>query len=266
MENFKKITSAAEMIATIRTIGIIPFTRCSVPGWSIQELTDPDYWFTTSDQLGPWDWKIEALHEGILYGKFISRSSCFATETMYRHLMNWRRSRLYYQMAEGGEYRVTTVDQRLHKHLAPILLNEIRRRESLESSELRKVLEEVVPVATRKKVGGYIEKHLIPKIDRQAIDFLMAFLDMGTWTLVGDVSRVYRGPNHEYKGWQRNIVTTPEALLDDSVLPPFLADSTPRHDTHVDCTPEESRDFLVQSILQYFPDAPSALNKLIDGK
>ncbi len=109
MDSLKKINSVAEMIATIRAVGMIPFTKCKVKGWSIQEMTDPDYWFTTSDQLGPWDWKIEALHEGIIYGKYISRSSCFATEEMYRHLMNWRRSLPYYQMAEGGEFKATAV-------------------------------------------------------------------------------------------------------------------------------------------------------------
>ena len=61
-------------------------------GWSIEELTHPDFWFYSSDVLGPWDWKIDAIHEGMIYGKYISRRSAFATEEMYRHLMNWRRS------------------------------------------------------------------------------------------------------------------------------------------------------------------------------
>lgn len=191
MDSLKKINSAAALIATIRAVGMIPFTKCKVKGWSIQEMTDPDYWFTTSDQLGPWDWKIEALHEGIIYGKYISRSSSFATEEMYRHLMNWRRSLPYYQMAEGGEFKATTIDQRLHKYLSPVLLEEIRKHESLENSELRSVLEKVVPLDVRKKVGGYVGKHLVPKIDKQATDFLMGYLDMGTWTLIGEINRVY---------------------------------------------------------------------------
>ena len=146
-----------------------------------------------------------------------------------------------------------------------MLLAEIRKHESLENSELRSVLEKVVPLDVRKKVGGYVGKHLVPKIDKQATDFLMGYLDMGTWTLIGEINRVYRGPNCEYKGWQRNIVTTPEALLDDSVLPPFHAALDAKPATHIDCSPQESREFIIQRVRQFFPEATIALEKLIDG-
>lgn len=252
---------------------MVPFSRCSVPGWSIQEMTDPDFWFTSSDQLGPWDWKIEALHDGLVYGRFIDRSSCFATEEMYRHLMNWRRSRPYYKMAEGGRYKAVTINDRLHKYIAPAILAAIRENGSLESSALRGVVERDVPVNVRKKVGGYIGKHLLPKVDKQATDAVMGYLDMGTWTLVGDITRVYRGPNCEYKGWQRNTLSTPEALLDVIQKPSenpfwvkFIDDSTDQHETaKIDCSPEESRLFIIEKIRQFFPDATAAIEKLIDG-
>lgn len=33
-------------------------------------MTYPEYWFTSSDQLGPWDWKISVIRESdIAYGK-----------------------------------------------------------------------------------------------------------------------------------------------------------------------------------------------------
>ncbi|MEE1080891.1 MAG: hypothetical protein U0L19_07220 [Bacteroidales bacterium] len=35
-------------------------------------MTYPEYWFTSSDQLGPWDWKISVIRESdIAYGKFL---------------------------------------------------------------------------------------------------------------------------------------------------------------------------------------------------
>ena len=63
------IDSPEKMIKAIREIGLIPFFKSPVSGWSIEELTHPDYWFYTSDELGPWDWKIDAFHDGISYGK-----------------------------------------------------------------------------------------------------------------------------------------------------------------------------------------------------
>ena len=85
------INSAAGMIAAIREIGLVPLFKSPVSGWSIEELTHPDWWFYTSDKLGPWDWKIDAVHEGIIYGKDIARRATFATGNMYRHPMTWRR-------------------------------------------------------------------------------------------------------------------------------------------------------------------------------
>ncbi len=269
MEKIRPIASPEAMISIIRTIGIVPFSKCSVPGWSIQEMTDPDFWFTTSDQLGPWDWKVDAVQSGIVYGKFLSRKSAFATEEMYRHLMNWRRSLPYYRMAEGGRYKATTIDDRLHKYLSPVLLSAIRKHETLDSSELRGILEKEVPLEVRKKVGGYVGKNLIPKVTKQAVDFIMQFLEMGTWTVVGDITRVYRGPNCEYKGWQRNSITTPDLLfkvMDQPSEAPFwakiLEDETTRASMPL-CSPEESRDHIIQAVSKFFPDAPEALKKMI---
>ena len=39
------IDSPQSMSAAIRQAGIIPFVRNTVPGWSIEELTAPGYWF-----------------------------------------------------------------------------------------------------------------------------------------------------------------------------------------------------------------------------
>ena len=260
------------MIDLIRAVGIIPFSKCTVPGWSIQEQTDPNFWFTTSDQLGPWDWKVDAVREGIVYGKFLSRKSAFATEEIYRHLMNWRRSLPYYGMAEGGRYKATTIDARLQKHISPILLNAIRTHETLDSSELRTILEHEVPEKDRKLVGGHMMKYLLPKVTKQAVDFLTQYLEMGTWTVVGDIERVFRGPNCEYKGWQRNSITTPELLIgtapQNSEPQPFWARFVEDSSTDalsVDCTPEESLQYILEAVSRYFPAAPAALEKLIRG-
>lgn len=263
------IDSPQRMIAAIREIGMIPFFKSPVSGWSIEELTHPDSWFYSSDVLGPWDWKIDAVHEGIIYGKYISRKAAFATEEMYRHLMNWRRSLPKYQVAEGGEYKATTIDDRLQKYLSPILLSSIRENETLDSSQIRAILERELPIDLRKKVGGHMEKYLIPKVTKQAVDFLLGYLNMGTWTVIGDISRVYRGPNCEYKGWQRNTVTTPEAIFKNSESPSeqpiwakFIEDDN-GHDNVVDCSPEESRQFIISRLTSLFPGNRTMFEKLI---
>ena len=89
-----QITSPEAMCDAIRAAGIIPFFKGPVPGFSIEELTPPEHWFASSDELGPWDWKIAAVQSGdIAYGKFLfGGKAAFATVEWFAHLHNWRLS------------------------------------------------------------------------------------------------------------------------------------------------------------------------------
>lgn len=318
------IRSAQDMMAVIEEIGIVPFSKNRVRGWSIEELTHPDWWPFTSGELGVWDWKVDAVREGFFYGKFIARKAAFATAQMYSHLMNWRRSLPQYIVAEGdrgkvgirgraadgGRGKADSIDERLQKYLSPVLLSAIREHGTLDTSEIRILLEQELPMELRRKVGGHIEKYLIPKITKQAVDFLLGFLDMGTWTIVGDITRVSRGPDNEYKGWQRNSITTPDALLgadgnclngegssnklndengwgsgnDDgcgdgygnwdgengrgdgkSEVPywaRFLEDDS-QTVLMPDCSPEESRQFILEHLTKLFPEGAKAFGQYI---
>ena len=239
------IDSPEAMVAAIRHFGILPFFRCGVPGWSVEELTAPGCWFSDEEDtfLGPWDWKIDAVREGdITYGKFLGGKAAFATVEWYRELMNWRRSQPRYRMAEGGRYRATTAHDKLMKRLAPVALGAIREAGALEARELRLICSanEKAPV----------------------MDSVIQFLQMGTWTVIGDFERVYRGPELTYRGWQRASNTTPDELFAAPALP--LASSslsaTSSSFSVVDplataLTPAASRARLIAHIREFFPVA-----------
>lgn len=270
---FHQIESPESMSAAIRQAGIIPFVRNTVPGWSIEELTAPGCWFMDDDAegvLGPWDWKIEVIREGdIAYGKFIRNKAAFATVEWYRHLMNWRRSLPKYRMAIGEEYPGKTHMDILYRNLSPTLLSAIRELGCVNGSDIRKILTERTTKEQRRKVVGCMEKYLLPEVKRPAADYLNQYLEMGTWTVVGDFERVYRGPNMEYRGWQRSSITTPDDLFGESETEggrPFWANIIEgcRSTTLPECSPEESRELLIGQILKNFPDSDrKELEKLI---
>lgn len=257
------IDSAESMIAAIRQVGIIPFFHNPVKGWSIQELTKPGYWFADNENgeggLGPWDWKIEAVREGdILYGKFLSNKAAFATPEWYRHLMNWRRSIPRFRMAVGEEFDARSQTDLIAKYLSPALLCEIKESRSIESARVRSILTEKVPIQTRQKIGGSMSKYLCPVVKKAACDNVLQYLEMGTWVVVGDFERVYRGANLEYKGWQRSTLTTPEEILGaeplDGTAPSWaklFVEDTGRKaaSSLVNCSPAESLDILVNHII-----------------
>ena len=50
------LNSAEELAELVNEIGFLPFFRNHIPGFSIEEHTPPERWF--SDTLeGPWEWK-----------------------------------------------------------------------------------------------------------------------------------------------------------------------------------------------------------------
>ncbi len=266
------INSAETMIGMIRKFGIVPFFRCGIPGWSIEENTDPNYWFYTSDELGPWDWKIDVVHEGdIAYGKFLSRKAAFATVEWYRHLMNWRRSAPKYRVALGAKCPAKTNGEKLLKYLAPMALQAIKENGALEMTDLRRICGERVTDYQIRTLGKNYQSLLRPSVKKNIIDTVMQFLDMGTWTVIGDFKRVYRGPTLEYKGWQRSSITTPDALFgcaaetqrsENPFWTKYLSEeSAPA--VRIDCTPEESRELLINHILEFFPAERENLEKII---
>lgn len=253
------INSPESMIHTIQQYGIIPFFHGKIPGWSIEELTDPECWFTSSEQLGPWDWKIDAVRQGnIAYGKFIRNKAAFATVEWYAHLMNWRRSLPQYRIPLGEEFPGNTLMDRLYKTLSPTLLSAIKEFGAMEPTEMRELLQERTTEEHLKTIGGSMNRYLFPKIKRTAVDFLNLYLEMGTWTVIGDFRRIYRGRNQEYTGWQRSSITIPELLFpnenEDNSNAPFWArlfSDSINYDSPtliVDCTPKESLDILIQHI------------------
>lgn len=296
MEKWKgKIDSPERMLEAIRHYGIVPFSKCGIPGWSIEEMTPKDWWFTSSDQLGPWDWRIEVIRSGeVAYAKYLRRKAGFATTELYGHLLNWRRSQERYSLDSPCECR--TVDDRLNALMAHAALDAIREHGAMESGELRLILEERVPVELRKSVGGHMEKYLLPKIKKTALEFVLQFLEMGCYVVDGDFQRVYRGPNAVYSGWQKASLTTPEALFggahaaaiggpaSDAAKGAEKNSSTPFWAKFIDgddapqgsmcqeksgsplfpsCTPEESLHTLVDHVCGFFPGSEKQLLKLL---
>lgn len=265
----RSVNSAETMIGTIREFGIIPFFRSGIPGWSIEELTDPDCWFYSSDVLGPWDWKIDVVREGdIAYGKFLSNKASFATVEWYRHLMNWRRANPKYRMALGEKFPAKTRSEKLMKYLSSVALEAIREHGALEMAELRSICGKKVTDYQIRSLGGRYSEVLRPSVKKNVMDSVMQFLDMGTWTVIGDFRRVYRGPNLEYTGWQRSSITSPDDLFgsegQSSERPFWASVFDDKADTvAVDCTPEESRQILIDHIAWFFPEERDAISKMI---
>ena len=86
-----RIRSCEDLIRLIDTWGFVPFFRNAICGFSVEELTPPELWFSdTAD--GPWEWKGPAIRQsGCAYGKFFCGKAVFISREWFPEFANWRR-------------------------------------------------------------------------------------------------------------------------------------------------------------------------------
>lgn len=176
-----QISSATEMEQVIREVGIIPFIKDAIPGYSIQEMTKQGYWVGgDEDPLGPWDWKIDCILSGdIAYGKFLcGGKAAFATIPFYRELSNVRRN-------------TTEPDEDGRR-----IMERVQEQGSITVKEVRSLL----------------------GVKKGAADAAISRLMHQCRLLTGAIERIYTGPYQTYKGWQVSTFCTPEALFESDAI------------------------------------------------
>ena len=215
------VVSPETMYAAIQKLGIVPFFENVVPGYSIEELTPPRFWFDGDGAaLGPWDWKIECVRSGdIAYGKFLlGGKAAFATVEWYRELLNWRRSLPKYQPTADGAR----------------ILAYLEENGSIGIKEVRGLL----------------------GVKKSAADAAISRLQLQCRVVTGDIVRVYRGEDLHYNGWQTSSFCTPEALFDTDAVPFFAGfEAACGQSLSVNHSPEESYSRLQQKIRSLVPEA-----------
>lgn len=88
----RRLKSPADIEARCAELGFLPFFRCGIPGFSVEEMVAPEYWFT--DEEGAWEWKGPVIREGhCAYGKLFARKAGFVSRKWLPDLTNYRRSR-----------------------------------------------------------------------------------------------------------------------------------------------------------------------------
>lgn len=86
-----KVTNPLELEALVDEFGFLPFFRCEIPGFSVEECTPAGYWFVNGVD-GPWEWKGTIAERGeVAYGKLFNRKAGFVSKQWYPDLVNYRR-------------------------------------------------------------------------------------------------------------------------------------------------------------------------------
>lgn len=76
----------------VQQVGFLPLFKNAIPGFSVEERTVPDYWWSGDESRDPWEWRRLIAREGrVAYGKFFDKKAGFVSLDWLPVLANYRR-------------------------------------------------------------------------------------------------------------------------------------------------------------------------------
>lgn len=86
------IHTVGEAIKYIDEIGFLPLFKNDIPGFSLEERTVPEYWWSEDSEHDPWVWREIIARSGkIAYGKFFDKKAGFISVKWLPVFANYRR-------------------------------------------------------------------------------------------------------------------------------------------------------------------------------
>lgn len=83
----KCIQDVDEAVEYINRVGFLPIFKNEIPGFSLEERTVAEYWWSDDPVRDPWRWRIAiAKKHDILYGKFFAKKPVLFPKCGYRYL------------------------------------------------------------------------------------------------------------------------------------------------------------------------------------
>ncbi|MCR5584254.1 MAG: hypothetical protein K6F63_02315 [Lachnospiraceae bacterium] len=81
-----------EAIEYINKVGFLPLFRNEIPGFSLEERTVPEDWWSGDFKIDPWEWrKTISDSKKVAYGKFFDKKAGFVSLEWLPYFVNFRR-------------------------------------------------------------------------------------------------------------------------------------------------------------------------------
>ena len=181
------IKSVTELEKYIDEVGFLPLFRGDIPGFSVEEHTAADGWWSEDPERDPWAWRqILAQRGHVAYGKFFDRKAGFISLEWLPVFANCRR--------DGYDFDALWDDEKASiksKKIMDLFAEEFADRE-LYSFEV-------------KKLAGY------GKSGEKNFEGEITNLQMQTYLCVRDFKRKTSKKGEEY-GWGIAVYCTPEHI------------------------------------------------------
>ena len=223
------IHTIEELENYIEDIGFLPLFANGVAGFSVEEWTDPRFWWTDDESRDPWRWREIIAGKGkIAYGKFFDNKAGFISLEWLPYFVNSRR--MGYDFDSRWEDGLAS---RREKKIMDFFIGEdeygdiIYKDEQILSTEL-------------KKLAGF------GKGGEKNYPGIMSGLQMQTYLVIRDFKRRKNKSGAEY-GMPVSIPLPPEAIWGvKKVTSAYKED------------PEKSRQKLIKHVKELYEEADDA--------
>ena len=180
---FFELKSKEDIIRLVDEIGFLPFFKNEINGFSIEEHTPRELWFSDAAD-GPWEWKGPIARSGnCLYGKFFGNKAGFISIGWFPDFANYRR--------DGYDF-----DSRYDEGLA----------QTKDKNVYDKITEHGVLLSKQlKKICNYC------KGGNKGFDTVITRLQMQSYVCISDFEYMRDKYGQQY-GWGVAKYSTPEKL------------------------------------------------------
>lgn len=86
------IRSEEQLEEYVNEVGFLPLFANKIIGFSVEEHTSPEYWWTGNEDRDPWYWREMAARNGnVAYGKFFDKKAGYISKKWLPYFVNYRR-------------------------------------------------------------------------------------------------------------------------------------------------------------------------------
>lgn len=176
-----------DAIEYINEVGFLPLFKNDITGFSLEEHTVPEYWWSEDPEVDPWAWReIIARRGDVAYGKFFDKKAGFISKEWMPYFVNYRR--------DGYDFDALWEDGKASARQKKIM--------DLYAEELMD--EEYYSNEIKQKAG-------FAKGGEKGFDGTITSLQMQMYLCMRDFRRRKNKKGEEY-GWPIAVYATPEHL------------------------------------------------------
>lgn len=218
-----------EAIEYINEIGFLPLFKNEIPGFSLEERTIAEHWWSGNPAVDPWEWRAIIAHRGeIAYGKFFDGKAGFISKKWLPYFANYRR--------DGYDFEALWDDEKASR----------RQKKIMDLYAEGNADAELYSFEIKQKAG-------FGKDGEKGFDGTLSNLQMLTYLCVRDFRQKKNKKGQEY-GWAIAVYATPEHIFGRECVTSAYSEK-----------PAESRERIAAHIRDVYPIATEKQIKKVIG-